>query len=373
MLDASRLGSPPDRKLRRAVRSDDPRFKPETLARLDADRVQHAYVLVDGSGAPCASATMLLEPKLLRGGTTVAHVCEMSAIPPESSSSSYAPVDLLAQLIEEARRAGCYKIIADARPEAVEAFLSVGFREAQMAMEVDLGPAEGGPSWLVTAALGVALAAGALTVASACCGRAITGNSAAVATSWLALLAGAGSVAQRRAKPLVSSTAARRIDVLRCSPGSEDGEGEMSFRLRRLSPSNDQAAYLGLLAQLSVAPPMEPAAFAAQLQRAQGSGAHAILVAEPLDGRPIVACGTLLVERRVLGGAPYLVAHIEDVVVDQSMRGCGLGRKIIEHLLVVAGRAGCARATLNCTPENAAFYQRCGMHLSAAAGLALYF
>src|SRR6056297_25107 len=101
MLAASRLSSPPDRELRRAVRSDDPRFKPEVLARLEADRVQHAYVLADASGAPCASATMLLEPKLLRGGTTVAHVCEMSAIPPESSSSSYAPVDLLAQMIEE--------------------------------------------------------------------------------------------------------------------------------------------------------------------------------------------------------------------------------------------------------------------------------
>jgi glucosamine-phosphate N-acetyltransferase len=98
------------------------------------------------------------------------------------------------------------------------------------------------------------------------------------------------------------------------------------------------------------------------------------LVAEPEGGGPIVACGSLVVERCVLlQRRPALRAHIEDIVVDKSLRGCGLGKVVISHLLAIAADSGCDRASLNCSPENSPFYERCGLHVSEKEGLALYF
>jgi len=362
-----------DRLLRRAVKADDRRLTPELLASLAADRMQHVYVLLDASGGPCALATMLLEPKLLRGGTTVAHVCEMSAIP-TLASSSFASPEFLLQLVEEARREGCYKVITDVKPASVDAFLKLGFRQAQMAVEKELVPAPQRLPHLAAAALAGTVAAGSLMLAGVYLGLPARVHSAAIACSWLAFAASAANAARLRANRLLEATSVpHRIRV--GSPGGQAGteEDTTTLTVRRLCASDSHAAYLELLAQLSVAPSMTSERFAEQLERVEGSGAHVILVAEPADGGPLVACGTIVIERRVLERGQLLVAHIEDIVVDKSLRGCGLGRALIQHLLAVAAEAGCARATLNCTPENAAFYQRCGMRLSDAAGLALYF
>ena len=371
---AACLQAPRERRLRQALKSDHPSLTPESLAQLAANRVQHALVLLGPHAEPTAAATLILEPKLLRGGTTVAHVCEMAPIPPNSSSSSYAPIELLLQLIEEARRTSCYKIIADVRGDAKESFLSLGFREAQMVMEIDLERTGSAPSRLVKATLAAGLGALAIAVTSLWIGSRSRMHSAALATTWLAFFAGAESMAQRRASLLLRSTALRHhIRIPTCSSGEGKVGNGRSLVLRRLTTADDHGAYLSLLAQLSVAPPMTAEDFAAQLERSHGSGAHAILVAEPTDGGPIVACGTLVIEQRILHEPCAAIAHIEDVVVDQRMRGCGLGRVLIEHLLAVARDCGCSRATLNCTPENASFYERCGMRISDAAGLALYF
>ena len=71
---------------------------------------------------------------------------------------------------------------------------------------------------------------------------------------------------------------------------------------------------------------------------------------------PLVGCATLLFERIPVPGActsivrggsgegGALVARIEDVVVDESTRGSGLGRALMQELLVIAQERGATSA-----------------------------
>ena len=51
------------------------------------------------------------------------------------------------------------------------------------------------------------------------------------------------------------------------------------------------------------------------------------------------------------------VAHIEDVVVDKSMRGYGLGKKLIE--VAIKECQDCYKIILDCSDENVEFYKKC--------------
>jgi predicted GNAT family acetyltransferase len=56
-----------------------------------------------------------------------------------------------------------------------------------------------------------------------------------------------------------------------------------------------------------------------------------------------VGCGTLLLERKLIRGAG-VAGHIEDVVVDASARGRGLGKLLLDALVARARQAGCYKA-----------------------------
>lgn len=61
------------------------------------------------------------------------------------------------------------------------------------------------------------------------------------------------------------------------------------------------------------------------------------------------------------GGAPYAV--IENVVVDEALRGSGLGRQLMAATLQAAWDAGCYKAMLmtgSSDPATHGFYRRCG-------------
>jgi glucosamine-phosphate N-acetyltransferase len=60
-----------------------------------------------------------------------------------------------------------------------------------------------------------------------------------------------------------------------------------------------------------------------------------------------VGCGTLLLERKLIRGAG-VAGHIEDVVVDASARGRGLGKLLLDALVARARQAGCYKARQAC-------------------------
>lgn len=76
----------------------------------------------------------------------------------------------------------------------------------------------------------------------------------------------------------------------------------------------------------------------------------------------MVACGTLVVERKFIHNCGAL-AHIEDIVVSDELRGLGLGKLLIQQLVHLAIRAGCYKITLDCDPKNQEFYAKCGFQM----------
>lgn len=66
------------------------------------------------------------------------------------------------------------------------------------------------------------------------------------------------------------------------------------------------------------------------------------------------------------------VGHIEDVVVDNSVRGQHLGLRIVEFLTTFAEEAGCYKVILDCSTENATFYEKCGLSIKGTQ-MAKYF
>ena len=82
---------------------------------------------------------------------------------------------------------------------------------------------------------------------------------------------------------------------------------------------------------------------------------HTILVA--LYDGIIVGTAAVLIEYKIRGN---VCAHIEDVVVDNTHRGHGTGKLLIEELVKIAKRYRCYKVILDCSEENISFYKKCG-------------
>jgi glucosamine-phosphate N-acetyltransferase len=57
----------------------------------------------------------------------------------------------------------------------------------------------------------------------------------------------------------------------------------------------------------------------------------------------VLAVGTLLVERKLIRNAGC-AGHVEDVVVDASARGRGVGKALLDALVAKARALGCYKA-----------------------------
>ena len=88
-----------------------------------------------------------------------------------------------------------------------------------------------------------------------------------------------------------------------------------------------------------------------------------VLIARyPDSSGPVVGSGTLAVFPVPTG----LRGHIEDVVVDQSARGNGIGEAIVSELLIKARELGIQGVSLTCNPTRVAankLYQKMGFQL----------
>lgn len=78
------------------------------------------------------------------------------------------------------------------------------------------------------------------------------------------------------------------------------------------------------------------------------------------DDSKIIASGTLIIEQKLIHGASKL-GHIEDIVVDKTYRGMGLGKKLISFLINYAKKKNCYKVTLDCNIKNKLFYEKCDL------------
>lgn len=85
----------------------------------------------------------------------------------------------------------------------------------------------------------------------------------------------------------------------------------------------------------------------------------------------VCACATLIIEPKLLH-AGRSVGHIEDVVVDLTLRNQGIGRFLITSLIERARNNDCYKVILDTDPDTAEFYKKCGMKQKGLM-MAIYF
>jgi len=187
-----------------------------------------------------------------------------------------------------------------------------------------------------------------------------------------AVQAGQGPEFQEEAQPKVQQATNRgetqvvyqEKDIHGAGPsGDAEDDGASAadpkrFVVRRLQRS-DLPALAALLSQLSTVGEVSDEALEGFWRVVQNNERHVIAVVSSSSGE-VYGAATLLVEPKLLHGASS-VGHIEDVVVDDRVRGYGLGKLVVQHLVGLAHAAGCYKVILDCETKNIPFYERCGL------------
>lgn len=132
------------------------------------------------------------------------------------------------------------------------------------------------------------------------------------------------------------------------------------FQIRRLEKSDKKKGFIELLQQLTICDSVSDKDFEERYQELAKQGDdHLVCVIEDSHTGKIAATGTVFIEKKFIRNCGK-VGHIEDVLVDSSIRGMHLGKKIVGFLTDHAHSMGCYKVILDCSAENKPFYEKCG-------------
>ena len=82
-----------------------------------------------------------------------------------------------------------------------------------------------------------------------------------------------------------------------------------------------------------------------------------------MNDKKIIGSGTLLIEQKIIHNYGK-VGHIEDIIIDNNMRGQGLGKKLITYLISQAKIYNCYKVILGCDDSKVDFYKKCNLYNS---------
>ncbi|MBR3193536.1 GNAT family N-acetyltransferase [Bosea sp. (in: a-proteobacteria)] len=141
----------------------------------------------------------------------------------------------------------------------------------------------------------------------------------------------------------------------------------MDVTIRR-AVSQDLSELLSLYAELSIGDELPtPEVAAATWAQMLGSEMVSVLVAEQ-EGRVVSSCVLVVVPNLTRNQKPF--ALIENVVTSATMRGRGLGKRVIRAAIDEAWAAGCYKVMLmtgRTDPAVLAFYEGCGFERGKTA------
>ena len=139
------------------------------------------------------------------------------------------------------------------------------------------------------------------------------------------------------------------------------------FIFRKLEESDYHKNYLDLLSQLTQVWHISPEEFSNILAKIQSQ----IWVFEDTAANKIVASASILLEQKIIHGGG-IVAHLEDVVVDETYRGNQLGQKLIANIVEKARENGAYKIIADCKTELLSFYSKNGFE-KRGEQIAIYF
>ncbi|KAJ1917917.1 Glucosamine-phosphate N-acetyltransferase-like protein [Tieghemiomyces parasiticus] len=134
------------------------------------------------------------------------------------------------------------------------------------------------------------------------------------------------------------------------------------YIIRPLSEDDFAKGFFDCLAQLTVTGDVSLELFKETFATMLDQKANYVVVIEDKERSAIVACGTLVQERKFIRNCGK-IGHIEDIVVSSTERGKRLGMHMIHQLKHVAREIGCYKVILNCHEKNVEFYKKCGLVL----------
>jgi glucosamine-phosphate N-acetyltransferase len=97
---------------------------------------------------------------------------------------------------------------------------------------------------------------------------------------------------------------------------------------------------------------------------------HQIFVIEDIENKKIIGTITVLIEKKLIHNLGS-VCHIEDVVVDTSIRNKGLGKLLVNKAIEISNEHKCYKTILDCEAKNEGFYEKCNF-VKKGSQLALY-
>lgn len=134
------------------------------------------------------------------------------------------------------------------------------------------------------------------------------------------------------------------------------------YVIRDLEEDDFEKGFPNILNELTTVGEITQDEFIAQFDlMSENKATYYVRVIEDSETQKIIGSATLLVELKFIRNCGKC-GHIEDVVVNSSVRGNNLGKLIIDDLLKLAEQLGCYKVILDCNEGNVAFYEKCGFH-----------
>ena len=87
--------------------------------------------------------------------------------------------------------------------------------------------------------------------------------------------------------------------------------------------------------------------------------------------KKIVGTGSLIIQNKIIHHYSK-IGYLEDVVIHPDFQKHGLGKKLIQFMIVKAKELGCYKCLLNCSYQNKTFYQKCGF-TKEEVNMSIYF
>lgn len=103
---------------------------------MKSNHVYHPFVAVADDGQIIGATTLLVEQKFIHSGGLVGHIEDV--VVRKGHEGRGVGGSVVKAAVDKGREIGCYKVILDCRPELVDFYKKLGFREHEVGMRIDL-------------------------------------------------------------------------------------------------------------------------------------------------------------------------------------------------------------------------------------------